>query len=136
MSVYAILKVNLGGHQWLFSAPVKTDAVPAICLRHDVDGYIWQLESPQENGHWPCTHIGTFPAFGYVQASKQQKKFCTCAPGTSNFCLLSCSLPSSSSVSIFCVYHLATKPPLNCLLINLGYLYYVAIYNDNNSYGS
>jgi hypothetical protein len=34
------------------------------------------------------------------------------------------------------VYHLATKPPLNCLLINLGYLYYVAIYNDNNSYGS
>jgi hypothetical protein len=64
---------------------MKTDAVPAICLRHDVDGCVWQLESPQENGHWPCTHIGTFPAFGYVQASKQQKKFCTCAPGTSNF---------------------------------------------------
>lgn len=76
-------KINLGGHQWLFSAPVKTDAVPAICLRHDVDGCVWQLESPQENGHWPCTHIGTFPAFGYVLASKQKKKFCTCAPDMS-----------------------------------------------------
>jgi hypothetical protein len=84
-SVYGILKINLGGQQWLFSAPVKTDAVPAICLRHDVDGCVWQLESPQENGHWPCTHIGTFPAFGYVLASKQQKKFCTCAPGTWSF---------------------------------------------------
>jgi hypothetical protein len=77
-----VLQVSLGGHQWLFSVPVKADVVPAVCLRHDVDGCLWQFESPQEDGHWPCTHIGTFLAFGYVQASKQQKKFCTSSPGT------------------------------------------------------
>jgi hypothetical protein len=79
---YTVLQVSLGGHQWLFSVTVNADNVPAICLRHDVDGCLWQFESPQEDGQWPCTHIGTFLAFGYVQASKQQKKFCTCSPGT------------------------------------------------------
>jgi len=77
-----IFQINLGGHQWLFSVPINVNSVHAICLRHDVDGCVWQLDAPQEDGQWPCTHIGTFPAFGYVQASKQQKKFCTCAPGT------------------------------------------------------
>ncbi|GFG37003.1 hypothetical protein Cfor_05418 [Coptotermes formosanus] len=76
-------RITLGGHQWLFSVPVNVNSVRAICLRHDVDGCVWQLEPPQENKQWPCTHIGTFPAFGYVQASKQQKKFCTCAPDMS-----------------------------------------------------
>jgi hypothetical protein len=79
---YTVLQVSLGGHQWLFSVRMKADDVPALCLRHDVDGCLWQFESPEEDGHWPCTHIGTFLAFGYVQASKQQKKFCTCSPGT------------------------------------------------------
>ncbi|XP_069701617.1 nudC domain-containing protein 1 isoform X2 [Periplaneta americana] len=76
-------KINLGGHQWLFNVPLKADAVPAICLRHDVDGCLWQLERPRENKEWPCTHIGTFLAFGYVQASKTQKKFCSSAPDMS-----------------------------------------------------
>ncbi|XP_021924914.1 nudC domain-containing protein 1 isoform X2 [Zootermopsis nevadensis] len=76
-------RVSLGGHQWLFNVRVKADVVPAVCLRHDVDGCLWQFDSPQEGGLWPCTHIGTFPAFGYVQASKQQKKFCTCSPDMS-----------------------------------------------------
>lgn len=116
--MYAVLKINLGGHQWLFSVPVKADAVPVFCLRHDVDGCIWQLESPQENGHWPCTHIGTFQAFGYVQASKQQKKFCTCAPGTLNFVF-------PSLVSTFYVNHVATKTVFYCSLINLAYFCYV-----------
>jgi hypothetical protein len=79
---YTVLQVSLGGHQWLFNVRMKADDVPALCLRHDVDGCLWQFESPKEDGHWPCTHIGTFLAFGYVQASKQEKKFCTCSPGT------------------------------------------------------
>ena len=71
----------MSGYQWLFNVSVKAEAVPAICLRHDVDGCLWQMDSPKDEKDWPKTHIGTFLAFGYVQASKQQKKFCTCAPG-------------------------------------------------------
>ncbi|XP_067012724.2 nudC domain-containing protein 1 isoform X2 [Anabrus simplex] len=72
-------QVNLGGLQWLFNAQLAAEKLPAICLRHDVDGCVWQPEKPGEGkDDWPFTHVGTFMAFGYVQASKQQRKFSTC----------------------------------------------------------
>jgi hypothetical protein len=76
-----------------------------------VDGCIWQLESPQEDGHWPCIHIGTFQAFGYVQAAKQEKKFCTCAPGTSDYASF-LFIFLLSLVSTFYVDPIAIKPVL------------------------
>ncbi|XP_063236052.1 nudC domain-containing protein 1 [Bacillus rossius redtenbacheri] len=77
-------QINLGGHQWLFSAQLRPGSAPAMCVRHDVDGCVWQPEAPRPgDADWPCTHVGTFLAFGYVLASKQQRKFTVCAPDLS-----------------------------------------------------
>ena len=55
----------------------------SICIyRHDVDGLAWEpLVSSQSKGKansLALEHSGTFAAIGYVQASKQQRKF-TCS---------------------------------------------------------
>lgn len=78
-------QASLGGHQALFTTRLSATSVPALCLRHDVDGCMWQpLPSPKPDlSVWPIDHVGTFHAFGYVQASKQQKKFSICAPDLS-----------------------------------------------------
>lgn len=51
-----------------------------LCLRYDHDGCVWMIEE-SEDSDWKLTHIDTFPAFGYVEASKENKKFCVAAPG-------------------------------------------------------
>lgn len=68
-------QVNLSGHQWLFSTLLTPGDLPAFCVRHDVDGVVWQ---PLDN--CAMSHELTFHAFGYVQASKQERKFTTCSP--------------------------------------------------------
>lgn len=74
--------MNLGGAQVLFSAPLDPGTqCPALCLRHDVDGALLQIEEDKESGAVSVVHEGTLQAFGYVQASKTAKKFSTCAPG-------------------------------------------------------
>jgi len=79
-------QVNLSGHQFLFHSLSSTaEQYPVICLRHDVDGIIWQ---PTDNSSLKAGnaneltwhHVSTFSALGYVQASKQQRKFITCSP--------------------------------------------------------
>lgn len=57
-----------------------------MCVRHDVDGLVWQppVFDKLNFDAWKLEHIGTFSALGYVQASKQQRKFTVCAPG--RFC--------------------------------------------------
>ena len=75
--------MNLGSHQWLFNARSSADRPPSICLRHDVDGLVWQPTDETEVQK-PCwDHIATFNAFGYVQASKRQRKFTSCSPNFS-----------------------------------------------------
>ena len=51
----------------------------AFCLRNDVDGFIWQASSDTspESNIWQ--HVGVLNAFGYVMASKQQRRFCSCS---------------------------------------------------------
>ncbi len=78
----------MGGHQWLFSARVYENSTAAICIRHDVDGLVWQ--PPEEIDccgtlldSWKLEHVGTFSAMGYVQASKTQRKFTACPPDLS-----------------------------------------------------
>ncbi|XP_073446293.1 nudC domain-containing protein 1 isoform X2 [Dendrobates tinctorius] len=73
--------VNLGGNQFLFSLVATPQMMPCFSLRHDVDALLWQPVLNQEDNLWE--HAATFNALGYVQASKQDKKFFTCAP---NFC--------------------------------------------------
>lgn len=77
-------KVSLGGHQWLFNVVLTAGAPPAMCVRHDVDACIWQMSEMNRDSYvWPLSHVGTFLAFGYVQASKQQRKFTVCPPDMS-----------------------------------------------------
>ncbi|XP_043544682.1 nudC domain-containing protein 1 isoform X1 [Chiloscyllium plagiosum] len=79
--------VNLSSHQYLFTAVVDPAEMPCFCLRHDVDALLWQPH-PQQDNMWE--HIGTFNALGYVQASKREKKFSTCAPNYSYAALCEC----------------------------------------------
>ena len=63
------LSANLSGHQHLFCLVENNQAKKAIVARHDVDGLVWSLE---EDG---VRHVATFPALGYVQASKTSRKY-------------------------------------------------------------
>lgn len=51
----------------------------AICLRHDHDACVW-ITGTIEDNIWNIKHTKTFPGFGYVEASKSNKKFCVCPP--------------------------------------------------------
>uniref|UniRef100_A0A8C2SZI5 NudC domain-containing protein 1 n=1 Tax=Coturnix japonica TaxID=93934 RepID=A0A8C2SZI5_COTJA len=80
--------INLGSNQYLFSVVVDPKEMPCFCLRHDVDALLWQPHSDQPQNMWE--HIATFNALGYVQASKQDKKFMACAPDYSYAALCEC----------------------------------------------
>lgn len=55
--------------------------VPALALRHDVDTCIWQpYPILPITESWTIKHQGTLSAFGYIQSSKQNRKFVTCSP--------------------------------------------------------
>lgn len=74
-------RTSLSMHQFLFSIKLETNEVPALALRHDVDACVWQPYAQLVNSNtWPVKHQGTLPAFGYVQSSKQNRKFVTCSP--------------------------------------------------------
>lgn len=80
--------VNLGSHQYLFTVDVDPSEMPCLCLRHDVDALVWQPRPDQPGNMWE--HVATFNALGYVQASKRDKKFATCAPNFSYASLCEC----------------------------------------------
>ncbi|XP_019959970.2 nudC domain-containing protein 1 [Paralichthys olivaceus] len=80
--------VNLGSHQYLFTVDVNPSEMPCLCLRHDVDALVWQPRPDQPSNMWE--HVATFNALGYVQASKRDKKFATCAPNFSYASLCEC----------------------------------------------
>lgn len=87
-------KINMGGHQWLFTRQIGPEELPAICLRHDVDGILWQPKNVFNEGeleHFKVEHVATFSALGYVQASKQDKKFTSCSPDFSYSAISDCA---------------------------------------------
>ncbi|XP_012522265.1 nudC domain-containing protein 1 [Monomorium pharaonis] len=47
-----------------------------VCLRYDHDACVWEMGNGNGNTHWNLKHIHSFPGFGYVEASKTNKKFC------------------------------------------------------------
>jgi hypothetical protein len=89
-----IIQVNISGNQWLFNAQTSAESLPVVCLRHDVDGIVWQpalsTSSSSSDSSLSWQHAGTFDAFGYVQASKQQRKFTTCDPSLSYVAIADC----------------------------------------------
>lgn len=71
----------------LFSLSLRAGHPPAFALRNDVDVCLW-LPSSQiplaanesSQVKLVISHEGTLDAFGYIQASKQQKKYLQCSP--------------------------------------------------------
>ena len=62
---------------------------PSLCIRHDVDGLIWHLHTiSSDNEQTPWIHEATLNAFGYVQASKQNRKFLS-IPSDYSYALIS-----------------------------------------------
>lgn len=77
-------KANLGSNNpVLFTLSLRAGSPLAFALRNDVDACVW-LPYVQSNAENDVTlnikHEGTLNAFGYIQASKQQKKFMQCSP--------------------------------------------------------
>lgn len=77
MLIY-LFQCGLGGRQVLFSTIVNSES-PIFCVRHDVDALLWQPKEISSAAEFPCQHIGTLNALGYVQASKTDKKFINCS---------------------------------------------------------
>lgn len=74
-------KLNLGSNRPLFTLNQRPGTLPAIAIRSDVDALIWVPKYTIANpSDWTVTHEATLNAFGYVQASKQQKKYIQCSP--------------------------------------------------------
>lgn len=74
-------KLNLGSNRPLFALNQRPGALPAIVIRSDVDALIWVPKYSVANpSDWTLKHEATLNAFGYVQASKQQKKYMQCSP--------------------------------------------------------
>jgi len=80
----------INDNKFLFDVKLSGNKSSALCLRHDVDGVLWQphriSEPSPANTVW-LTHEHTFFAFGYVQASKQDTKYRSCAPDLSYVCI-------------------------------------------------
>lgn len=76
----------INDNRYLFDVRLNAYKNPALCLRHDVDGVLWQphrISEPSPTNTIWLTHEHTFLAFGYVQASKQDTKYRSCSPDCS-----------------------------------------------------
>lgn len=80
----------INDNKFLFDVKLNPSQSSALCLRHDVDGIVWQPHRVSEpspaNTVW-LTHEHTFLAFGYVQASKQDTKYRSCSPDLTYVCI-------------------------------------------------
>lgn len=82
-------KINLGSsNPVLFSLSLRAGHPKAFALRNDVDVCVWLPQLQLLNSPFDARHEGTLNAFGYVQASKQQKKFMQCSPDM-NYAIIS-----------------------------------------------
>lgn len=84
-------KCYINDNRFLFEVKLSPNKTPALCLRHDVDGIVWQphrVSAPSPSDTVWLSHEHTFLAFGYVQASKQDAKFKMCPPDLSYVCVL------------------------------------------------
>lgn len=55
----------------------------ALAIRNDVDCCLWLQNQIQPGDDWNLKHEGTLHAFGYVQASKKDRKYISCSPDCS-----------------------------------------------------
>ncbi|KAJ0397082.1 hypothetical protein ATCC90586_001880 [Pythium insidiosum] len=76
--------VNCRAFRYL-AATGDHEATPALLFQHDVHGLVFSVSV--EASRVLLRHVATFPAFGFVQASKQDKKFMTFARGAQFACI-------------------------------------------------
>uniref|UniRef100_A0A0K8UNX7 NudC domain-containing protein 1 n=1 Tax=Bactrocera latifrons TaxID=174628 RepID=A0A0K8UNX7_BACLA len=73
--------VLFGSTPPIFSTILRPGFPNALAIRQDVDAGLWlQQYNPSKPEDWSLRHEGNLHAFGYVQASKQQRKFVDCSP--------------------------------------------------------
>ncbi|XP_016985562.1 nudC domain-containing protein 1 [Drosophila rhopaloa] len=73
--------IFLGSTPLLFSATLRPGFPAAFATRQGVDASVWlQMYQPSRPDVWSVRHEGQLHAFGYVQASKEQRKFTACCP--------------------------------------------------------
>ncbi|XP_064555168.1 nudC domain-containing protein 1 [Drosophila montana] len=73
--------IFMGAIPPLFATSLRAGYPAAFVTRQGVDASVWlQLYQPAKPGEWSVRHEGNLHAFGYVQASKQQRKFIDCCP--------------------------------------------------------
>ncbi|TDG41139.1 hypothetical protein AWZ03_012437 [Drosophila navojoa] len=74
-------KISLGYSPPLFTTTLRAGYPAAFATREGVDAALWlQSYQPVNPSDWKVRHEGNLHAFGYVQASKQQRKFTDCCP--------------------------------------------------------
>ncbi|CRK91660.1 CLUMA_CG005310, isoform A [Clunio marinus] len=74
-------KVFLASNHPLFSTTLRPGYPQAVAVRSDVDCCLW-LQQVSSNDEWSMKHESTLHAFGYIQASKRERKFLACSPDT------------------------------------------------------
>lgn len=91
-------KSYINDNKYLMETRLDAKNSPALCLRHDVDGILWQPHDiiDSDNQTW-LSHSHTFLAFGYVQASKQEAKF-RLAPAN---CSYACIVDTNKHVYVY-----------------------------------
>ncbi|XP_034473729.1 nudC domain-containing protein 1 [Drosophila innubila] len=73
--------IFLGAAPPLFVSTLRPGFPAAFATRQGSDGAVWlQQFQPARPEEWSVRHEGNLHAFGYVQASKQQRKFVDCCP--------------------------------------------------------
>jgi len=72
---------SMEGQQFLFSLPSQASSVAHPVMRNDVDGLVWAVERDT------AKHTLTFPAAGYVTASKSSRKFSAAPASGSYWCI-------------------------------------------------
>ncbi|KAH0533773.1 nudC domain-containing protein 1 [Cotesia glomerata] len=76
----AHLTILTSHNRILFTHKLKTCQV--LCARYNHDGCVW--EPVHRDEEWELVHKNIFPGFGYVEASKANKKFCI-SPANGNY---------------------------------------------------
>ncbi|KAH8275719.1 hypothetical protein KR044_005933 [Drosophila immigrans] len=73
--------IFLGTTPPLLCSTLRPGFPAAFATRHDIDAAIWlQQFQPARPDDWSVRHDGQLHAFGYVLASKEQRKFVDCCP--------------------------------------------------------